>query len=48
MHWKLIKALMKWLENTVKKCVLLGILCLESFVETGAHDLFWSDNEKTV
>ena len=35
---KLINALMKWLENTVNKCVLLTILRLESFVETGVRD----------
>jgi len=39
MHRKLINALMKWLENTVKNCVLLTILRLESFVETGVRDL---------
>jgi len=31
--------LMKWLENTVKMCLLLTILRLESFVETGVRDL---------
>ena len=30
---------MKWLENTVKMCLLLTILRLESFVKTGVHDL---------
>ena len=30
---------MKWLENTVKMCLLLTILRLESFVETGVCDL---------
>jgi len=30
---------MKWLENTVKMCVLLTILRLESFVETGVRGL---------
>ena len=39
MHQKLINALMKWLENTVKMCLFLRILCLESFVETGVHFL---------
>ena len=39
MHRKIINALMKWLENTVKMCLLLTILRLESFVETGVRDL---------
>jgi len=30
---------MKWLEDTVKICLLLTILRLERFDETGAHDL---------
>jgi len=30
---------MKWLQNTVKLCLLLIILRLESFVETGVRDL---------
>ena len=30
---------MKWLENTVKMCLLLTILRLESFAETGIRDL---------
>ena len=30
---------MKWLVNTVKMCLLLPILRLESFVETGVRDL---------
>ena len=30
---------MKWLENTVKMYLLLTILRLESFVETGVRDL---------
>ena len=30
---------MKWLENTFKMCLLLTILRLESFVETGVRDL---------
>ena len=36
---KIINALIKWLENTVKMCLLLTILRLESFVETGVRDL---------
>ena len=39
MHRKIIDALMKWLENTVKMCVLLIILRLESFVEKDVRDL---------
>ena len=39
MHRKIINALMKWLENTVKMRLLLTILRLESFVESGVHDL---------
>jgi len=39
MHRKIINALMKWLEHTVKMCFLLAILRLESFVETGVRDL---------
>ena len=31
--------LMKWLVNTVKMCLLLTILRLESFVEIGVRDL---------
>jgi len=30
---------MKWLENTVKMCLLLTISRLESFVEIGVRDL---------
>ena len=30
---------MKWLVNTVKVCLLLTILRLEKFVETGVLDL---------
>ena len=30
---------MKWLVNTVKMCLLLAILRLEKFVETGVRDL---------
>jgi len=30
---------MKWLENTIKMCLVLTILRLESFVETGVRDL---------
>ena len=36
---KKINALMKWLANTVKMCLLLTILRLESFVEAGVRDL---------
>ena len=32
-------ALMKWLENIVKLCLLLTILHLERFVKTGVCDL---------
>ena len=39
MHRKIINALMKWLENTAKMCVILTILHLESFVKTGVHNL---------
>ena len=39
MHRKIINALMKWLENTVKMCLLLTISRLESFVESGVRDL---------
>ena len=39
MHRKIIIALMKWLENTFKMCVLLTILPLESFVGTSVRDL---------
>ena len=39
MHRKIINALIKWLENTIKMCLLLSILHLESFVETGVRDL---------
>ena len=35
----MINALMKWLESTVKMCLLLIILRPESFVETGVRDL---------
>ena len=38
-YGKITNALMKWLENTVKLCLLLIILRLESFVETGVRDL---------
>jgi len=30
---------MNWLENTVKMCLLLNILPLESFVKVGVRDL---------
>ena len=39
MHRKIINALMKWLEITVKMCPSLTILRLGSFVETGVGDL---------
>jgi len=39
MYRKIINALMKWLEHTVKMCLLLTFLRLESFVETGVRDL---------
>ena len=39
MHRKIINVLMKWLENSVKMCLLLTILCLERFVKTGVRDL---------
>jgi len=39
MHRKIINALMKWLENTVKMCLLFTILRLERFVETGGREL---------
>ena len=39
MYRKIINALMKWLENTVKMSLLVTILRLESFVETGVRDL---------
>jgi len=39
MHRKIINALIKWLENTVKMCLLFTILRVESFVETGVRDL---------
>ena len=39
MHRKIINALMKWLVNTVKMCLLFTILRLESFVDTGVRDL---------
>jgi len=39
MHRKIINALMKWLENTFKMCLLLTILRLESFVRTSVRDL---------
>ena len=39
MHRKIINALMKWLENTFKTCLLFTILRVESFVETDVLDL---------
>ena len=38
MHRKIINALIKWLENAVKMCLLLTISRLESFFETGVRD----------
>ena len=50
MHRKIINALMKWLENTVKMCLLLTILRLENFVESGVRDLenelFFQDHSR--
>ena len=41
---------MKWLENTVKMCLLLTISHLESFVETDVRDLenelFFQDHSR--
>ena len=39
MRRKIINALMKWLENTFKMCLLLIILRLESFGGTSVRDL---------
>ena len=39
MHRKIINGLMKWLANSVKMCLLLTILGLESFNKTGVRDL---------
>jgi len=39
MHQKIINALIKWLENTVKLCLSFTISRVESFVETGVPDL---------
>ena len=39
MHRKIINALMTWLENAVKMRLLLTILHLKSYVETGVRDL---------
>ena len=38
MHRKIINALIKWLENAGKMCLLLTISRLESFFETGVRD----------
>ena len=50
MRQKIINALMKWLENTVKMCLSLTILRLENFVETGVRDLenelFFQDHSR--
>ena len=48
MHRKLINVLMKWLENTVKNCVLLTILRLESFVGTSVRDLVFAKILRTA
>jgi len=41
---------MKWLENTFKICLLITILRLDSFVETGVRDieneLFFQDHSR--
>ena len=39
MHRKIINALMKWLQNTVKMYLLLTILRPENSVESGVRDL---------
>ena len=39
MHRNITSALVKWLKNSVKMCLLLTILRLESFVEPGVRDL---------
>ena len=39
MHRLIVNALIKWLENAVKMCLLSTILRLQSFVETGVRDL---------
>jgi len=39
MHRKIINALMKWPESTVKLRLLVTILRVESFVETRVRDL---------
>ena len=50
MHRKIINALMEWLENTVKMCLLLTILRLENFVVSGVRDLenelFFKDHSR--
>ena len=50
MHRKIVNALIKWLENTVKMCLLLTILRLECFVDTGVRDLknelFFEDHSR--
>ena len=50
MHRKIINVLMKWLENSVKMCLLLTILCLKCFVKTGVRDfeneLFFYDHSR--
>jgi len=51
MHRKIINALIKWLVNTVKMYLLLTILRLEKFVETGVrdleNDLFFQDHSRS-
>ena len=39
MQRNITNALVKWLKNSVKMCLSLTILRLESFVEPGVHDL---------
>ena len=39
MYRKIINALMKWQENTFKMSLLVTILRLESFLETGVREL---------
>jgi len=39
MHRQVLNAVMKWLENTARMCLLRTTVRLESFVETGVCDL---------
>ena len=39
MHRKIINALIKWLENTDKMCLLFTVVRVESFVDTDVPDL---------